>query len=263
MIIGVDWGNAYTKVCTPYNVTKFPSMIIPYRPINVENELRKNDFIFEYNGRRGLAGTIAMDEQTELDRNRMGDTKLHEDALIRLLIALHQYGNGELKVVVGQPIRTHQTDKNKIIEMIKGNHVITINGDTKEINVKDCIVGVEGGGAILSNYMGKHIHVVDIGSGTINFATMSSGRFINSQSTTIVKRLDSTAYEIKRSIQNTAIELGWKKEFYVTGGGAYELKEFPSFSGTFGGRVYPPEYSNVIGFYKLGEVVYGKSRTKK
>ncbi|WP_010099512.1 ParM/StbA family protein [Ornithinibacillus scapharcae] len=261
MIVGFDWGNAYTKICTPHNVISYPSDIIPYRKIKVSNSLREHDFIFDYRGRKGIAGTLAREERTILDRTRKGDTKLHEDALIRLLIGLHQLPDKHFQIVVGQPINRHSEDKEQIISMAKGVHAITVNGSRKEIIVKDVVVGVEGGSAYLSN-PSKHIHLIDIGSGTINFATVKDGRFINSQSTTIAQGLENTEqdYEsIAVNIKNIVLDLDWKDSIYVMGGGAHLIPlPYPRFSPIYNNRIYGPELANAIGYYKIGEKLWAK-----
>jgi plasmid segregation protein ParM len=260
MIVGFDWGNKNIKICTPYNVYMYPSDIIPYRKIKVSNALREHDYIFEYNGRKGIAGTLARDEKTALDRARKGDTKLHEDALIRLLIGLHQLPDKHFQVVVGQPINRHSEDKTKIINMVQGVHVVTVNGIKKEIIIKDVAVGVEGGSAALSNPH-KELHLIDIGSGTINFATVKRGRFINSQSTTISQGLENTEQDyqsIAANIENIVIDLGWKSA-YVMGGGANVIKlPYPIFTPIYQGRAYSPEYANCIGYYKIGEQLWSR-----
>jgi plasmid segregation protein ParM len=258
MIVGFDWGNAYTKICTPNSVYSYPSDIIPYRKIKVSNALREHDYIFEYKGRKGIAGTLARDERTPLDRTRKGDTKLHEDALIRLLIGLPEQ---PIKLVVGQPINRHSEDKERIIRMVKGTHYITVNGQLKRVEIIDVVVGVEGGSAYLSNPQ-KRMHLIDIGSGTINFATIRDGRFINSQSTTIAQGLENTEQDyqsIAANIENIVLDLGWKDSIYAMGGGANVIPlPYPKFNPIFKGRVYNPEFANCIGYYKIGEKLWGK-----
>lgn len=266
MIVGGDWGNDHVKLCTPNGVQKFPSDIISYRDIKVENDLRIYDFIFEYGNRKGLAGTLARDEKNDLDRSRRGDTKLHEDALIRILIAIHQFTDTRIKLVVGQPIKQHSRDKERIKDMLLGTHRITVNGLEKTITIEDVLVAVEGGSALFSNPKRGKVHLIDIGSGTINFATSKNNRFINSESDTIpkgIENLDHNYEAIAQNIQNVAIDLGWKENepTYLVGGGAPLLKEYlpyPVFNPMFDGKLYPPEVANAIGFYKIGEQVWQK-----
>lgn len=54
-----------------------------------------------------LAGTLALFE-SDCAESLKGDRKAHPDALLRILIALHQFTDGiEHKIVVGQPILTN------------------------------------------------------------------------------------------------------------------------------------------------------------
>jgi plasmid segregation protein ParM len=264
MIVGVDWGGSLTKIATPYKIEMFPSDIIAYRKMKVTNELRKYDYTFEYNGRKGFAGTLARDERTDLDRNRRGDSKLHDDTLIRLLIALHQFGDTNVKVVVGQPINKHSDEKERIKQKIIGAHQLTVKNQTKTIHIQDVAVGVEGGSSLIG-HQGK-VHLIDVGSGTINFATTNNGRFINSESDTISRGIENIDYgleAIAENIQNVMIDLGWKEHepTYLSGGGAHLLIDYlhyPVMNPTLKGRIYGPEVANVIGFYKIGEMLWAK-----
>lgn len=123
MIVGVDWGNHKVKYCTKFEVGSFYSQIIDWQEDWIDFKPGKSDFIFEYQGRKGIIGQIAYDEKTALDTNKKGDTKLHEDALIRLLVTLHRLDGTEFNVVVGQPINQHQRDKKQLLKMVIGAHI--------------------------------------------------------------------------------------------------------------------------------------------
>ncbi|SET69486.1 plasmid segregation protein ParM [Oceanobacillus limi] len=268
MIVGIDWGNYRTKICTDTTVESFPSDILPYRTQKVTNSMRKYDFIFEYNGRRGIAGELAHDERTLLDRNKRGDTKLHEDALIRALLALSTLSLTEpVRLVVGQPIARHNADKDDIRRMLIGTHEITVNNVKRRIIVDDVAVGVEGGSAALAGLPSKSkSYYIDIGSGTINFASVSSGRFINAESDTVSRGMENIAggnESIAESIRNITIDLGWSPNASVQliGGGAEELSEYlgyPPLYSIYNGKTYPPEFANVIGYYRIGERLWRK-----
>lgn len=268
MIIGYDWGNNCVKICTPYDVYSFPSNIIAWQEEWVDFTPGGNDFIFEYKGRKGIIGDIARDESTEIDMTKKGDTKLHEDALIRLLVGLHRYADEEeVKVVVGQPINQHQRDKEALIDLVKRTHTITVNGVEKDIAITDVLVGIEGGTAVLANPSRGTVHLIDVGSGTINLATVKEGRFLNSQSGTIPKGIENIRRDPETIVTNvvnyTRDNLGWKDgdPTYLLGGGAHILREYvdyPLFIPFLNGTSYDPVMANSIGFYKLGEGVWQK-----
>jgi len=255
MIIGADWGNYETAICTPTALEVFPSDIIPYRVLKVENDLRKYDFIFEYGDRKGLAGTLAKDERNSLHRGRRGDSKLHEDALIRLLIGLHQFATNNVNVVVGQPISKHSRDKARIKDMLEGSHTITVNGIQKTIRIREVAVAAEGAGAYFAHPMPGIVHFIDIGSGTINFATMKNGRFINESSDTVPKGLENLDHNyeaIAESIRNVMIDLEWKDNVYLLGGGAEIMQPYLGFR-----VVDQPDTANARGFYRIGDSLWG------
>lgn len=268
MIVGYDWGNYMAKLCTPSIIKTFHSNIINWQDNWIDFVPGNNDFIFEYQGRKGITGQIAFDEKTEIDTNKKGDTKLHEDALIRLLVGLHQFADSEVKVVVGQPINQHKRDKESLINMLIGKHKITVNGITKTIWIKDAAIGVEGGTAILANLKPGIIHLIDIGSGTINMATIKNGRFINTQSDTIPKGLENLKRDpnsIVTNIKNYTDDLGWLDDepVYLLGGGAHALKDYthyPLFMPILHGQSHDPVVANAIGFYKLGENLWSNAK---
>lgn len=264
MIVGYDWGNYMAKICTPFLIKTFHSNIISWQDHWIDFAPGKNDFVFEYNRKKGITGQIAFDEKTEIDTNKKGDTKLHEDALIRLLVGLHQFADEEVKVVVGQPINQHKRDKESLVEMLVGKHKIKVNGITKLIKITDAVIGVEGATAILGNPEAGIVHLIDIGSGTINLATIKNGRFINTQSDTIPKGLENLKrdpHSIVANISNFTSDLGWKpnEKVYLLGGGAHALKDYmdyPLFAPLLNGQVHDPVVANAIGFYKLGENIW-------
>lgn len=265
MIIGADWGNYSTNICTPYRVETYPSNIIAWEDEWLDFTPSKYDFIFEFNGRKGIAGQIAFDEATDIDTNKKGDTKFHEDALIRLLVGLHKFTEGSVKVVVGQPIKHHKRDKEMIKEMLIGKHKITVNDETKTIHINDAIVGVEGGSAFLSQPKKGTVHFIDAGSGTINLATVKNGRFINSQSDTISKGMENLKRNPKsiiENIKNITKDLGWleHESVYLLGGGSHVLKQYTDYEllqPVFNHQLQDPVVANAIGFFRLGERTWG------
>ncbi len=270
MIVGYDWGGYNSKLCAPDIIENFPSDIIPDR-IKVENDLRKYDFIVEYKGVTRLAGQLARDERTSLDRNRRGDSKFHKDALIRLLIGLHQFvPENRVKVVVGQPISRHREEKELIKDMLVADHTITVNDVTKTITIEDAAVAAEGASAWYANPTPGIARFIDVGSGTINLGTVKNKRFISNQSGTLTKGIESSNYtyeELTETIRNVAVdELEWNYNdpVYLVGGGAKLLIDYVQhifqysrlFNPLFQNKTYPPDLANAIAFYEIGELLW-------
>ena len=117
MIVAVDAGNHETKYCSQYGVGKFPSVLGEYRERRLEQRFSDYDMVWEYRGKKGFAGTLAKYE-SEFSGSIMGDSKAHEDAKIRILLALHILGDTDYQIVVGQPINRHTPEEKLKIKVM-------------------------------------------------------------------------------------------------------------------------------------------------
>ncbi|KYD30044.1 ParM/StbA family protein [Geobacillus sp. B4113_201601] len=275
MILGIDAGNEKTKVVTEKGVFLFESSMGEYRERKLIQRFGEDDMIFEYEGRKWFAGTIAQYE-CEFGGTRKGDSKAHEEAKLRILLAIHRYSNETVNdIVVGQPISTHsESEKIKIKDMLKGTHFLKVdygNGFLeKKIVIRNVEVAAEGSSAILSHPQKNLVRIIDIGSGTVNFATILNMRYIDRDSFTerfglaTVRTNDLEA--IARRIANVALAK-WNEHDYVLlcGGGAKPLypylKQYFSNSNLLlpihNNQYHEPTFANAIGFYRIGEMLYG------
>ena len=105
-IVGIDPGNEEVKYASRFGIVKFKSAIGEYRNRHIESSHGNDDMIFEFNGRKGFAGTLALAE-SEFGGSLMVDSKAHEDTKIRVLLALHHLPGTTYQIVVGQPIKKH------------------------------------------------------------------------------------------------------------------------------------------------------------
>jgi plasmid segregation protein ParM len=186
MIIGVDPGNANIKVVGKYGALKMVSDIGEYRDRKLQDQHGPDDVIFEYRGQKGFAGTLAKYE-SELGGSIMGMTKAHNDTVIRTLIALHRYcKENEFRIVTNQPIEMHTPEeKESIKRKLIGSHEIIVNRIHKVIHIHEVEVAAEGGAAFWSQPRRGLYRVIDIGGGTINYATLLDGKYIDKGSGTL------------------------------------------------------------------------------
>lgn len=77
-IVGIDPGNEEVKYASRFGVGKFKSAIGEYRNRHIESSHGRDNMIFEFNGRKGFEGTLALAE-SEFGGSLMGDSKAHED----------------------------------------------------------------------------------------------------------------------------------------------------------------------------------------
>jgi plasmid segregation protein ParM len=269
-ILGIDAGNYSTKVCNGEKVFSFPSDIGEYRERRLEESFSNDDIIWEYNGEKGFAGTLAKYE-SEYGGTVKGKTKANNEAVLRILIALFKYGENNNKIIVGQPIDYHlEKEKNKLKDLLKGCHQLIINGEQKDIMIDAVEVAPEGPSAMLSNPKNGLIRVIDIGSGTTNFATLvdlkriDKGSFTEQIGTEIMRNKDpkEMAKGIYKIVSGT---WGINDDIYLTGGGADQiqqhLKEFLPNSQILkpklGNSLINTKYANSIGFYQIAKGLFG------
>lgn len=259
----IDAGNYETKFYDGLKLRKFPSAIgTDYRSRKLEQRHGDYDFEWEYDGKRGFAGTLA--QESESGGSIGGDTKAHFDAKLRVLIALHQFSTDEQHdIVVGQPISRHENaEKTAIKQMLIGTHVLTVNGERKVIRIRRCEVAAEGVVAGLLTPSKGIVRVIDIGSATVNYGTLKDMRFLDLGSWTELRGMNTFTHadyqSIGRIIAIRALQK-WSKDdrVLVCGGGAEFV--FPSLQLLLPHAELVPDatYANVKAFYAIAGRLYG------
>lgn len=186
MIAGVDAGNYEIKVFSELGATRLLSNLGEFRERKLTQTFSDDDIVFEYLGRKGFAGTLAKYE-SEFNGSIMGDSKVHPDTVIRVLLGLckHSPVDGSFHIVVTQPIVTHDdAHKTEMKRMLRGEHQIIINDRARFIEIAGVEVAAEGGAAFWSAPTKGLIRIADFGSGTVNAATLIDGRYIDKDSFT-------------------------------------------------------------------------------
>jgi plasmid segregation protein ParM len=191
MRLGVDAGNFRVKICGEAGLMDFLSAIGESRDINLQQIHGIDDMYFQYEGMEGFAGSLAIYE-SEFSGSIMGDTKAHYDTKLRILLGIHRYTTlyniqeNNFKIVVGQPIVKHNpSEKERIRNLIKGDHTITVNGIKKTFSISAVEVAAEGATSYISNPTQGLVRILDVGSATVNYSTILNGRFIDRESGTL------------------------------------------------------------------------------
>lgn len=276
MILGIDAGNHEVKVMGPYGPMKFLSDIGEFRERRLEELFGNDDMAGEYKGRKFFAGSLARYE-SEFVGSMMGDTKAHDDTLLRVLLAIHRYTDEtNIRIVVGQPISSHLPDqKQKIEEMIIGKHTLKVNGIEKTFSIPNVRIGAEGAAAFASVPIMGLVRIIDVGSGTVNCATIMDGRFIDQDSFTLTFGANTTKSEDKREMSRAIATQATKKWgranlVLLAGGFAEEILPYisqyfpnnrllrPRIQGEGAWKYLHPVYANACGFYEIARKVYGK-----
>lgn len=272
VILGVDGGNDRVKLVGDFGAFSFYSNICEWFERDTEEQFGADDMEFIINGRRGYAGSIARAEDEFGGGNMMGDTKAHEDAKIRILLGLHRFCNSgdEIYLVTGQPIIKHkQNEKEKIKKMLVGRHDVKVNGKSKILFIEGVEVAPEGSAAFWARPLPGKVRVLDIGSGTVNAATLLDKKHITTQSTTFNFGIETVSNKNYENIARGIIKNASKKwapddTVLICGGAAEPLAPFiqqhfknaqilyPSIP-SIHGKTYKPIYANAVGFYELAK----------
>lgn len=283
LVLGIDAGNHRAKVVGPFGVDSFKTNICDWFERDVEEHFGSDDMEFEINGRKGFAGSIAEYEDEFGNGTMYGDSKAHEDTKIRVLLAIHRYlakycpHFDRIAVVTGQPIKRHKpTEKEEIKRMLEGIHEYTVNGTTHSLIIEAVGIAPEGSGAFWSSPSTGVIRILDIGSGTVNAATIIDKHHVNNASTTFnfgvetVNNKNDLANIARGVIRNTT-KLKWNKNdtVLICGGiseviAPYIIEHYsnakvmePELTRGNGVIKLHPVFSNAVGYYELAKGAYG------
>lgn len=283
MKLGIDGGNDNVKIFGEFGEMKFPSVLGEYRERKLEQTFTDDDMMYEFKEKKGFAGTLAQFE-SQFPTSFMGDSKAHDDFLIRVLLGIHRYTREEMnpvvQIIVGQPIsKMTLNEKKKMKNLLLGTHFITVNGIPKTITIEKAEISAEGGGAFWSSPKQGLVRILDIGSGTVNGATLHDGRYIDKDSFTIKEGLQTMLTdEIDGLVRTIAARAKrqWNVDDTVLlcGGGADRvlgsLREYFPSADLLRPKVQlkekegngfklvslPPIYANAVGFYHIAKKVF-------
>ena len=273
MLLAINSGNWNVKVAWDGGYELFDSCLGDGRKLNLENNYI-DEMVVNYAGQHMFAGVLA-EYESVFPRRSFGLSKAHDDMKIRTLIAVHRFGKGDnFDLMVGQPIKRHdEANKEKIKDLLLGVHEIEVNGVKKRFNISSVNVGAEGASVYWT--LKDHepaIRIVDIGSGTINIATIRDGFFIDKESTTLpfgTNRVEDDVYKLASAVNSALTSVcDVTDKLYLCGGIANYI--FPLIH-----QQYPkaqtiepehmvngkrekvtPEFANAIGLYNLGTVLH-------
>lgn len=282
LILGIDAGNHKAKVAGPYGTDSYRTAICEWFERDIIESHGDDDMEFDINGRKGFAGSIAVYEDEFGGGSMFGDTKAHEDTKIRVLLAIYRYGKKygidvtDVSLVTGQPIISHKSaDKQHIQDMLTGQHSFTVNGENVSFNIVEVAVGAEGSGAFWSNPEDGVIRIIDIGSGTVNAATINNKKYINKSSDTFNFGMETVNNKnlssVARGINNNASKLNWHRADQVRICGGIAKDMLPHIQEHYGNAkllqptlqegnhvtISSPVFANAIGFYKLAKGAFG------
>lgn len=268
-VIAIDNGGNSTCIRTSNVNDWFPSARSAFGNRNIIETPSNKDFIVEYKGSKYVMGEIAeIDSRLKIVSNDKTKDNLYFE--LSVMVAIHRYGFSTNYLVVDVPINTHNADeKERVIKRLKGEHTITVNGNTRTFNIMDVTVSPETAVAFWVDKPKEKARFLDIGSRTVGYATTYNDgkvvRFIDTESGTFN---DAGLSIISKDFNNEQFadflfgELTsvWDKndKIYLLGGGALDeslvntLKErFPNLE-----VMKNPKMANAEGMYNLGCRIY-------
>lgn len=272
-VVGLDLGRRNIKLFTGETYVTIPSIVGEWRDILLENNYGPKAFKCKYKGDKFFAGVLAENE-SEFARQMLVEDKSTPDALLLALIALHQTEYNLFDIMTGLPVSQHNKEnKERLINLLEGEHEIEVNGVKKQITVQRVRVAVEGGGAFWSNPKDGLVRIVDGGSKTINYITLKNKRYVDRDSGTLPFGFDTNkTYNHEQMVNRIAGELGrkWGRDdfVYTVGGEAETLAKYlkPYFNNTDvlqpkrtllkGGELVDLNmFANAEGYYAIGRSV--------
>lgn len=280
--LGIDAGNYDVKVVSSKGTDRFRSAVGEYRERRIIEKHGDDDMVWEWSGHKGtqkhpnkgFAGTLALAESRHYG-SLMGTTKAHEEAYLRVMLAIFRNTDDKfVRVVVGQPL-AGAADKEAMKAALKGRQQVTVNGVTKSFIIDAVEVAMEGCTAFWSAPEPGLIRVVDVGSGTVNLITLNNKRFVDRESSTLSHgtetELDGEVdpVSLSRSIGIHARKQ-WDKQdtVWVVGGSAEVVQPFlteffpnarllqPHVRIGESTQMVSPAYANAAGLYNIGKVAF-------
>ncbi len=264
MILGVDAGNARVKVVSLNGVQDFDAALGEWRERRLVSTHGPDDMEVKYRGQKYFAGSLARCE-SEYGGTMMGDSKAHEEARIRVLLACARANANDCYIITGQPISQHTPgEKGRIISMLLGQHQITVNNHSYHINISGVRVAAEGAAAFWSAPQPGLVRIIDAGSGTINCATVLDHRYVDRDSLTLPFGLHTGKSSDRSAMADGIVRQLLKKwnrndQVFLVGGGAESIAphlqhHFPNakiLRPIAANQQLHPIYANAVGYYQL------------
>lgn len=225
-ILSVDLGRTSTKSC----VSRNPSEVV-FIPSNVaqltvekargggfesKNTDPLLDLWLEYRGNGYAVGQLAADFGANLFGGESSDNPSKVDnALIKIFACAGYFKlRGDVDVVLGLPFYSQEEferEKEQIISLLTGPHVLTFRGEQVMIDIKHVRVMPEGYGSLIwceaqgnkemADFAELSVAIVDVGHQTTDFLTVDRFRFARGASQSEVFAMNKFYEEVASKIE--------------------------------------------------------------
>jgi plasmid segregation protein ParM len=274
-IIPIDTGRDTIKLL---NKKQFRSVVGDWQKRNLSNE---GDFEVVINGSQFFVGDLAIAESLT-PREMTTESKIHPETKTLFLTGVALTMTDENPIVItGVPVNQFlPKTKENLENLLCGSYNIKINDQpTKYLNISNITIVPEGAAsfwyALSQNPQleyGKK-RIIDIGSRTVNTATLDCKRYINKDSGTLpygcLKLKDDKitheqlANKIIADLSQKWLEYSSEDVILLTGGGSLLLGEILK-SHYKNCQIIPnPVFANVQGYYRMGVEKWVKQQIAK
>ena len=270
-VISIDNGRNGIKGVSESERIYYPAALGAWRQLRNDRPFHRDDLTVEYEGFTYFAGRVAAEEAND-GAHLMLAYKIHKDTKILSLAAAHRLvkDGAQVMLVTGLPISFHNPhDKQKMRELLLGEHQIAVNGRVKSFTIERVEVGAEAATVAWSLGRTRHerFHVVDVGSRTVNFATAINGRWVDRESDSLDygwETFRGTEEQFARyTIADLSKVLRPLGPIVLIGGKAESLNDhFKPFHSQI--EVHPDAlFANASAFYELGVIANERQATTR
>lgn len=272
MLAAVDAGRSWTKYVGPNGVAgKFPSWIHPYYETEMEILYTRDDMAIEYQGEHWYIGEVVDRVIDAGDRQQKQAEKGTKNTVLFILTALWRMGANDcdpIQLVTGLPLPLYKDGRTRetLRQALEGTHTIKITTgqgeDIRTFLIEKIHFAAEGAGAFYSRPQNGLIHVLDIGSRTINAPVFKDKRFHAGLSFSFnwgwdtLKDQNKNADYVARQIDGeVASKWGRDAEILVAGGMAAQVAAALQRIGYKNAVALPDaQMANAYGLYRMLEV---------
>ena len=275
-IVPIDTGRDTIKLM---NKKQIHSVVGDWQKRNLSVE---GDYEVSINGEKYFVGDLAITESLS-PREMTTESKIHLETKILFLTALAITATETNPIIItGVPIRQFLPETKAGLEkLLCGEYNIKINNNTsKYLCINNITIAPEGAASFwyalsqnpLLEYGKKRI--VDIGSRTINYATVDGKKYINKDSNTLQygclklkdDRIthDQLANKIVADLSQKWMEYNPDEDIILlTGGGSILLGDILKKHFKNCQVIDDPIFSNVLGYYRMGVEKWVKQQIAK
>ena len=273
-IISADMGRSESKFYSNNQKLKFKSVVGEWHQRNLNND---GDYDVNIDGTNYFISDLALRE-SYLPREMTTESKIHEETLLLFLTGIANLArNNDLFISTGLPINMFNPKvRDDIVTLLRGKHEVTFAGfKPKQFYINEITVCPESGGTYFYESKKrpelKHgkVRVINVGSRTINFCCVEDGVFVNKSSGTLLYgsiQLRNSKANLQEFSRKIYADLSGQWHDYdedydiviLSGGGIILLEEYLKLFFKKNIISDEPIYSDVLGFFEIGMVKYGK-----